>query len=92
MNHSLETSESHVSNVRQTNIEFLTDLMDFAKTGPMVQLFVLDAVGKHARRIVENEAEVLESMKDSFVRGESWVAAAKEIKEAFDARENPIGD
>lgn len=33
---------------RQTNVEFITDLMDFSRSGALMQAFVIEAIGKYS--------------------------------------------
>ena len=74
---------------RKTNTEIVADFMDFGPTGPMGQMFVIDALRKFSDKIVAEEREVLEEMKDGFVTGESWVATAKALKAHLDAAYDP---
>ena len=67
----------------QTNVEFLTQYMEWGS--PLNQAFVMDAIGKLADKIVENEDEVLKSMEGGFVHGPAWVKCAKDYKEQYDA-------
>ena len=73
---------------KQTNIEFITHLMDFAKTGPMMQLFVLEGVRKYAEQISADPDKVRDQMKDHMIHPESWIASARE---ALDSIETHLG-
>ena len=81
---------------RKTNTEIVANFMDFGPTGPMGQMFVIDALRKFSDKIVAEEAQVLEEMKDGFVTGESWVATARALKAHLDAayksNDNPAPD
>jgi len=77
---------------RKTNTEIITEFMDFCPTGAMGQMFVIDALTKFSNKIIAEEAQVLEEMKDGFVTGESWVATAKALKAHLDAAYNPPQD
>lgn len=68
----------------KSNVELLTEIMSFGS--PMKQLVVMDAVYKYCEQIIENEAAVLESMKDGMIYGPAWVSACKEIKKSIDER------
>lgn len=54
-----------------------------AKYDVMLAVFVVDAAAKFADKVIADEAAVIESMKDSFVSGEAWVEAAKNVKAAI---------
>jgi hypothetical protein len=71
---------------RETNVEFLTRVMEFAKSGPLMQGFIMDALLKGAERVTSNEAEVLKLLKDSFVSGPAWIACARELRDEINAR------
>tara|TARA_R100000008_G_C3534471_1_gene141172 strand:+ start:96 stop:413 length:318 start_codon:yes stop_codon:yes gene_type:complete len=72
----------------QTNDEFMHYLMTSGScpTGAMSQCFIIDAVAKHAERVVDNADECREKMKNSFIHPESWIATAQWIKETMDNR------
>lgn len=61
---------------RKTNTEFLTELMDTASSGPLMQAFILDALAKVARRCVEASAEELDT---PMVNGYAWKRCAIEL-------------
>lgn len=62
---------------RKTNVDLVSDFMNFGS--PMNQMFVIDALSKHAHYIVDNEEGVLKAMEGSFVDGPSWVRCAKDF-------------
>ena len=70
----------------ETNIEFVTRIMDFAPTGAMSQMFVIDALGKIANKIVEDAEGVKKAMEGGFVDGAAWVKTAEFIKSELDAK------
>ncbi|WP_185732926.1 hypothetical protein [Burkholderia seminalis] len=41
---------------RMTNLECLTDIMEFSRYGALAQAFVMDALSKHAEHIAKLEA------------------------------------
>ena len=71
---------------RETNVEFVTRLMEFAPTGAMSQLFVTDALIKRAEYVVDREADILAAMENHILDAQAWVAIAKWIKEQIEAR------
>ena len=83
MNQGRETMKKH-----QTNDEFMHYLMTSGScpTGALSQCFIIDAVIKHADRVVDNADECREKMKNSFIHPESWIATTTWIKETMDNR------
>jgi len=65
---------------RKTNTELITDLMDFAKSGPLMQAFILDALTKHARKCVEAGPTAFES---PMLSGKAWHRCAVEVQAAL---------
>lgn len=61
----------------ETNSEFIHHFMEHGSA--MNQIFVIDALNKQAKIIVDNEEEVLGQMKGGFVHGPAWVQAAKDF-------------
>lgn len=70
----------------ETNVEFVTRLMEYSENGAMAQLVVIQALDYYTKKVIEQEAEVLESMKDSMIDGPAWVRTCKEIQRKLDAR------
>jgi hypothetical protein len=65
-----------------TNDETLSHLMNFAKSGPVVQLFIMDALAKHADVVaaLTDEQAVEKIGQNGFIHPLAWRDAAKEIK------------
>jgi hypothetical protein len=76
----------------RTNVEALTEMMEHSNFGALAQCFIIDAVSKHAKAVIDHEAELLEQMKDSMVYGPSWVGVAKEIHAKMEAHFHPTGE
>jgi hypothetical protein len=71
---------------RKSNVECITDIMEFSSYGPLAQAFVMDALAKHAERIA---GMPLEELKGAFgtnpmIGAEAWQGVAKEIKTKLD--------
>lgn len=64
-----------------SNTEFLNRLMKFSRHGALAELFVLDAVMKHADAVSRADPSMVQG---SIVSGRAWVDVAREIKAAFD--------
>lgn len=67
----------------QTNVEFVTNLMEFSRYGALAQIFVLDALDKWSKKISECEPAQVDS---AMINGQAWVGVAKEIQEKLNAR------
>jgi len=63
------------------NQEFVSDFMQFGS--PMNQIFVMDAISKLAKSVLENQDAVRESMKDHFIEPNAWIASAKLWSDKF---------
>ena len=72
----------------QTNDEFMHYLMTSGScpTGALSQCFIIDAIIKHADRVVDNADECREKMKNSFIHPEGWIKTAEWIKRELDQR------
>jgi len=67
----------------ETNIEFLNNLMEYSKTGALMQLFVMTAIEKYGAMI---EACDEEDWNTNFISLEGWKCCAVEIREKLAAR------
>ena len=70
---------------RTTNTEFITDLMEFSRNGPMIQVFVLQALEIYAKTVIERQDEIDEN---GFISRRLWVSCAEEVKAKIEEREN----
>ena len=68
----------------QTNIEFVTEFMEFGS--PLKQVWLLDALDKWSNHLIENESDVLKEMENSFINGEAWIQCAKEFQMGYLAK------
>lgn len=69
-----------------TNTETITQLMEFSKSGPLVQLFIMDALAKHANIVaaLTDEEAVKQIGHNGFINAIAWRDAAKEVKQTLD--------
>ena len=67
----------------QTNIEFITELMDFPRSGPLMQGFVMTALEKYALR---SKSITEEEWGQSMISLPAWKMCANEILEKLDER------
>lgn len=65
----------------ETNEELTARLMRFAKSGPMMQLFILTAIHKYADQCVKAGAATFDT---ALLSGAAWVLCAKEALENID--------
>lgn len=85
--YSIEDVENRVSDHFEpdTNVEVLQTLVDRLDwTSPMVQSFVRERLILSCDKILDNEEQVREQMKNSFVHPDAWIRAAREVKEIVD--------
>ena len=78
-----------MSDIRQMdNVEFVKYLMTSGQcpTGALSQGFILDALGKMSKHVVDGADECMESMQGSFVNPEAWIETAAWIKVQLDLR------
>jgi hypothetical protein len=76
----LGSAASHFKEVavpQQTNVEFLTELMEFSKFGPMVQAFVIQALHEKADEIASEPHP--ERYDCALFEGTYWQAIAKDV-------------
>lgn len=77
-----------ITKTRETNVEFVTRIMEYSRHGAMAQLFVLDALDKWSHVIANMpDDEIDEEFENSFVNGQAWKAVAQEIQDALKDRE-----
>ena len=67
----------------ETNEEFIVRMMNFAKSGPLMQAFIIDSLTKHAERCADVDASVFDS---PMLNGEAWKACAVELKSELDKK------
>lgn len=52
----------------ETNVEFVTRMMEFCPTGALSQAFIIEAIGRYAKLVAENPP-----IPDTdFLSGEAW--------------------
>lgn len=66
-----------------TNVEFVTELMEFSPNGALSQLFIMEAIRKYAEAVSHAKPEEVDSV---FIDGASWVRVAQDIKARLDER------
>ena len=61
-----------------TNVEFVTELMQFSRYGVLAQMFVIDALTKHSAAVAATDNPY--AFSTGLFDGQAWVACAKDIK------------
>jgi predicted small secreted protein len=73
---------------RETNEEMLVRLMNFSKTGVVMQIFIMDSLMKMAKAVAEKPLEEVREAfgPNHFIRPDAWHAAATELNNEFKER------
>jgi hypothetical protein len=66
---------------RKTNEQIVRDLMRFSRFGALSQVFVIDAIRKHADRVARATPD---QIGDGLISAEAWIGVAQEIKAIMD--------
>ena len=66
---------------QKTNIEAVTEMMNFSEYGALAQVFIIEAIGKYADQVAKATPEQLASLRDSFFSPEAWQGVAREVRE-----------
>lgn len=65
----------------QTNTEFVADLMDFPKSGVLMQVFVIEAIRLYAQQV-----ESQPPLENHIIDGNAWKACAQEALGRLEAK------
>jgi hypothetical protein len=60
--------------------ELLNDLLTWAKSGPLMHAYVVEALAKYSDQVLEDESD----WGNSFISKEAWQRCAQEVKGALD--------
>lgn len=63
----------------KTNVERIVDVMQFSAYGALSQVFVVDAVVKHAEAVAKATPDELAAMEGGPVSPAAWQGVAREI-------------
>lgn len=66
-----------------TNVEFVTELMEFSAHGALIQAFVMQALEQYAKRVAAMTPEALDT---PMVSGHAWHGCAVEIRDKLASR------
>jgi hypothetical protein len=67
----------------QTNVEFVTNMMEFSKYGALSQIFILEAIRNWSELVAKGDPAKLDS---PMISGQAWVGVAKEIQQKIQDR------
>lgn len=66
-----------------TNVEFVTELMEFSAHGALIQAFVMQALEQYAKRVAAMTPEALDM---PMVSGQAWHGCAVEVRDKLARR------
>lgn len=69
-----------------TNVEFVTELMEFSAHGALIQAFVLQALQQYAQRVAALDPQALDT---PMVSGHAWHGCAVEVRDKLARRFDP---
>lgn len=82
----MNESNQHEVRSHKSNTEFVTELMEFSKSGPLTQVFVIEAIRYYSELIVKN-GEPKENLMQ-LISPVAWYKVAvevdKRLKEAYE--------
>ena len=83
-----ETCNGKAKPKRMSNVELVTEIMEFSRSGALAQVFVIDAIYKHATAVAKAEAAEVDH---ALISGHAWIQCAREIKARMDAHHGKSG-
>ncbi|GER21375.1 hypothetical protein [Variovorax boronicumulans] len=66
-----------------TNVEFVTELMEYSAHGALIQAFVMQALEQYAKRVAEADPAALDT---PMVSGRAWHGCAVEVRDRLARR------
>jgi hypothetical protein len=70
-------------NQPETNVDFVTRIMEFSNYGPLAQLFILEAIRNWSDVVAKADPAKIDT---PMINGHAWVGVAKEIKAKLEDR------
>jgi hypothetical protein len=67
---------------QRTNVKGVTDLMEFARSGPLMQAFILEAIRRYACQVADADLADLDS---PLISGAAWRRCGREALDAIDS-------
>lgn len=68
---------------RKTNVEFVTDLMNYSRHGALIQAFVIQSLAEYSRKVAASTPEACDT---AMVSGHAWHGCAVELQEKLKAQ------
>lgn len=65
----------------ETNVEFVTRLMEFSPTGALSQMFIIAAIDNYSKAVAEDPP-----IEHSLINGEAWKRTAEWLQEELGSR------
>jgi Trm5-related predicted tRNA methylase len=66
---------------RKTNVEFVTDLMNFSSSGALIQPFVISALESYSNEVIKDfKANRIPENPNAIVSAAQWNKIAEEVK------------
>jgi hypothetical protein len=75
--------EEDMPAARDTNVEFVTKLMEYSRRGALIQAFVIHALDSFSKRVAAGKPE---DFDNAMISGEAWRDCGVEIQEKLRAR------
>jgi hypothetical protein len=69
-----------------TNVEFVADIMEYSRFGPVAQLFVIQALLHYSTAVLNAKPESLAAMDEGMIPGAVWRATAADIHKRVNDR------
>jgi len=71
---------------KATNVEFVTNLMEYGQYGPLTQIFIIDAIQRHAEHFAKMDPVKLQEAwgENYIIDARGWIEVAKMVKEALE--------
>jgi hypothetical protein len=68
---------------RKTNVEMITDMMEFSNNGSLMQAYIIEAIYNYSLQVIKAGPEVF---NNGLLNGKSWVACAEEAVNKINSR------
>ena len=69
----------------KTNVELVTDMMEFSQAGALKQAFIIEAIHNYSQDVVAAE-NASDGVSVSFISPQAWKLCAKECLDAISSR------
>jgi len=73
---------------RKTNVEIVTEIMEYSRFGALSQAFVVNAIAEEAKRVANINPKDVDTKDWQFISFEAWNGVAKEIVEKLETSYN----